>query len=67
MSILKKGKPTSTKAEQLREELINGKTTVKFGMNIPRKLHQEFRRKAFLNDIDMKDVLIEAIHAFLKK
>lgn len=66
MTILKKGKPReNTRVRELREVLANGSKTVKFSMNIPRQLHQEFRKKAFLEDIDMKDILIEAIRKYV--
>lgn len=65
--ILKKGKPKeSKKMKQLKDELTKGSATVKFSMNIPRELHREFRKKTFLAEIDMKDVLLDAIRKYLK-
>ncbi len=66
MTILKKGKPReNAKIKKLREELKNGSPTVKFCMNIPRKIHREFKKKAFLAEKDMKDILLEAIRKYM--
>ncbi len=66
MSILKKGKlrqnPT---VKQLRDELENGSRFVKFSMNIPRPLHREFKKKCALAEIEMKDILMQAIQKYL--
>ena len=72
MKILTKGKPRANsgirteRVETLREEMSAGSKTVKFSMNIPRSLHKEFRKKCFLEDKDMKDVLLEAIEQYMK-
>lgn len=67
MSILKVGKPreNSSRVNLIRDELTQGSKTIKFSMNIPRKLHTDFRRKAFLSDTDMKDILLDAIRKYL--
>lgn len=68
MTILKKGKPReNNKVELLREELTTGSKFVKFSMNIPRTLHKEFRKKCFLDERDMKDILLEAIEQYMRK
>lgn len=65
-TILKKGKPrTNEKVEQLRHELINGSKFVKFTMNIPRKLHHDFKVRCTVENLDMKDILIEAIRKYM--
>jgi len=67
MTILKKGKPReNNKVDLLKMELNNGSKFVKFSMNIPRSLHKEFRKKCFLEDKDMKDVLLEAIEQYMR-
>lgn len=67
-TILKAGKPReNTRINNIRDELAHGSKTVKFSMNIPRKLHGEFRKKAFLSNIDMKDILLEAIREYLNE
>lgn len=69
MSFLKKGKPQGRENEKmdlLREELERGAKFVKFSMNVPRVLHKEFKRKSFLEEKDMKDILMEAIVNYLK-
>jgi hypothetical protein len=43
-----------------------GTSNVKFSMNIPRQLHEQFRKKSFLAGLDMKDVLIEAINNYVR-
>lgn len=67
MSFLKKGKPRENqKVDAMREELKNGAKFVKFSMNIPRPIHEKFRRKSFLENKDMKDVLMDAIAIYLR-
>lgn len=67
MKYLKKGKPReNNKLDVLRAELSTGSKFVKFSMNIPRSLHKEFRKKCFLEEKDMKDILIEAIKKYMK-
>ena len=66
MTFLKKSVPReNSHIEMLRDELKNGSKFVKFSMNIPRSLHLEFRKKAFLDDKDMKDILTEAIRTYM--
>lgn len=68
MNLLKKSKPRENeKLVSLSKEIKYGSKFVKFSMNIPRSLHSEFRRKSFLEELDMKDVLINAIVEYLKK
>jgi len=68
MSILNAHKPKeNARAEELREEMLNGSKFVKYSLNIPRKLHTAFRQKAFLANTDMKNVLLEAIQRYLKE
>ena len=67
MSFLKKGKPRENpKIEILKKELKNGSKFVKFSMNIPRSIHEKFRRKSFLDDKDMKDILMDKINDYLR-
>lgn len=67
MSILKKGKPReNTNVIDMREEIKNGSKFVKFSMNIPRTLHRKFKRKAFLDDKEMKDILMDAIDNYMR-
>lgn len=67
MTTLKKGKPReNNKLDVLRAELSTGSRFVKFSMNIPRSLHKDFRKKCFLEEKDMKDVLLEAIDNYMK-
>ena len=66
MTFLKKGVPRqNAHIDVLRDELKNGSKFVKFSMNIPRSLHEQFRRKSFLDNKDMKDVLMEAIRKYM--
>lgn len=67
MSFLKKGKPReNSKAVNMRNEIKNGSKFVKFSMNIPRQLHEKFRKKSFLDNKDMKDVLMDAIEKYMR-
>lgn len=68
MTILKRNKPKKNdRIDKLKSELKNGTAYVKFSMNIPRSLHAEFRKKTFLADMDMKDVLMDAIRKYMAK
>lgn len=50
----------------LREELVT-QEEVMFSMRIPKQLHKEFRMKAFTDDVNMKDILIDAIRKYIGK
>ena len=66
--ILKVGKPKeNARVEEMRDEMLNGSKSVKYSINIPRKLHGEFRKKAFLSSVKMSDILLEAIYDYLKE
>ncbi len=68
MSIMTKGRPRQhLHLDQLTDEIKNGKKNVKFSMNIPAKIHKQFSIKTTVQGIDMKDVLMEAIHKYLSK
>jgi hypothetical protein len=48
----------------LSKELVKDRC-VKYSVNIPKELHEEFRRKAFMEDKDMKDVVLLAIRKYV--
>lgn len=66
MTFLKAKTVKNERTKDLVEEMKQRSKFVKFSMNIPRSLHEKFRRKSFLDDKDMKDVLMEAIDKYMR-
>jgi len=67
--LLKPGKPrdNTENLKRISDEINEGNPFFKFSMNVPKALHREFRKICFLKEIDMRQVLLEAISEFVKK
>ena len=65
MTTILKRKQSTERVTDIREQILKGSKTVKFSMNMPTDLHRDFRKKAFLEDRDMKDILLEAVRKYM--
>lgn len=61
--ILQRKNPRENIHDRKLSDLADEKT--KYSINIPRKLHYQFKRKAFLEDKDMKDIILDAIRKYV--